>query len=525
MIRTVPRTVPRIGLMHEWHPMNTCGTGVPPVFPPPGRRCHGRVLLVCLRFHLSHGMIALGLLLLTAGAQAAPLDTTADAVLGQPNVTTNAPNQPSGLPTADNLSVSNAAHVAVGPNGRLYVSDADNNRVLSWPDAASFADGDAADMVIGQPDFVSSTPNNGGVSASGFFLPQGLAVDAAGNLWVADAFNSRVLKFNNPLTDATPTEADLVIGQPDFVSNAENLGQGGNGPAVALQDSIQFPGRVVVRGDDVYVADSGNSRVLHYTAPTTNKPFADLVFGQFDDFTRRAKNNDGTGINGCCASVDNLFNPIGLALDAEGNLYVADWNNHRVLRYDSPTTTDTTADAVYGQPDFISRATDNGGVANGFQLPIDLAFDRWGNLYVADSGNNRLLRFDSPRLNSVADGVFGQLGSFSAEAPNHGLGVLTADADGLFGPTGMAFDALGNLYVVDTNNQRVLRFDTPFSSAGDLNCDGLTDLGDVAPFVSALTDPVTFAAGGCPLSRGDLDFDGNVDGRDIGLFVSLLLGN
>ena len=482
-------------------------------------------MALCNRSFVFLVPLVCGLLVIQAAAQAAPLDTTADAVLGQPDFTTNLPNQPDGLPTGDNLSISNAAHLAVGPDGRLYVSDSDNNRVLSWPDAASFANGEPADLVIGQPDFLSSAPNNGGVSASGFFLPQGIAVDAAGNLWVTDAFNSRVLKFNNPLIDATPTEADLVIGQPDFVSNAENLGQGMAGPGVALQDSILFPGRVLVRGDDVYVADSGNSRVLHYTAPVLNKPFADLVFGQFGDFTRRAKNNDGLGVNGCCASIDNLFNPIGLALDVDGNLYIADWNNHRVLRYDSPTTTDTTADAVFGQPDFVSRDTDNGGLANGLQLPIDLTFDRWGNLYVADSGNNRLLRYDSPGLDNVADGVLGQLGSFSAEAANHGLGFFTTDADGLFGPTGMAFDFAGNLCVVDTNNQRALRFDTPFSSAGDLNCDGVTDTDDVEPFVAALTDPTTFALSGCPLSRGDLDFDGDVDGLDIDLFVSILLGN
>ncbi len=458
-----------------------------------------------------------------AEAHAAPFDTTADAVLGQADFTTNAPNQPAGLPTAANLSMSNAAQVAVGSDGRLYASDADNHRVLSWPVAASFANGDAADLVIGQPDFFSGAPNNGGVSASSFFLPQGLAVDAAGNLWVADAFNSRVLKFNNPLTDATPTEADLVIGQPDFISNAENLGQGGTGPDVALPDSLQFPGSVLVRGDDVYIADSGNSRVLHYTAPSANKPPADRVFGQFGDFTRRAKNNDGAGQNGCCASADNLYNPIGLALDGEGNLYIADWNNHRVLRHDLPATTDTTADAVIGQPDLVSRAIDNGGPTHGLQRPINLAFDRWGNLYVADSGNNRVLRFDSPRLDTVPDGVLGQLGSLSAEASNHGLGFFTTDAEGLSGPTGVAFDSAGDLYVLDNTNQRLLRFEEPFSSAGDLNCDGATDVNDVSAFVWALTDPVAFASTDCDISRGDLNVDGKIDGLDIDFFVSLLI--
>ncbi|MFQ5502974.1 MAG: NHL repeat-containing protein, partial [Phycisphaerae bacterium] len=324
-------------------------------------------------------------------------------------------------------------------------------------------------------------------------------------------------------SDATPTTADLVIGQPDFVSNAENLGQGGNGPGVALPDSLQFPGRVLVRGPDVYVADSGNSRVLHYTAPTANKPFADQVFGQFDDFTRRAKNNDGTGQNGCCPSADNLFNPIGIALDVDDRLYIADWNNHRILRLESPLTSDTTADAVFGQPDFVSNTIDNGGPANGLQLPIDLAFDGAGNLYVADSGNHRVLLFQDPLLDATADAVFGQLDTLSTDSPNHGLGFFMTDADGLFGPTGVGLDNSGNLVVVDTNNQRVLRFDMPIAMLGDLNCDGSFDTQDIDAFSLALTDPDTYNAIYCDLNRGDFNIDGQVNGHDIALFVSALI--
>lgn len=457
-------------------------------------------------------------------AGATPPDATADAVLGQPDMTSSMPNQPFGLPTASNLSLSNAADAAIGPGGRLYVSDAENHRVLSWPAVATFSNGEPADLVFGQPDFVSNAPNNGGVGPSTFFLPQGLAVDENGNLWVTDAFNSRVLKFNDPMTDATPTAADLVIGQPDFVSNDQNLGQGGAGPDVALPDSILFPGRVLVRGPHVYVADSGNSRVLHYTAPTTNKPFADQVFGQFGDFTRRAKNNDGTGQDGCCPSAENLFNPIGIALDDDGRLYVADWNNHRILRFEAPLTSDTTADAVLGQPDFISNAPDNGGPANGLQLPIDLAFDGGGNLYVADSGNHRVLLFQDPLLDATADGVFGQLGNLSADGPNHGLGFFVTDADALFGPTGVSLDDVGNLVVVDTNNQRLLRFDAPPAVLGDLNCDGTFDAQDIEAFALALTDPEAYNAIYCDLNRGDFDNDEQVAGPDIALFVSALVG-
>lgn len=468
------------------------------------------------------------ILVLLCGAlplRAAPGDTTADAALGQPGLVTNNPNQPGGLPTASNLALSNAAHVAVAPNGRLYVSDADNHRVLSWASAAALSTGAAADLVFGQPNFTSGTSNYGGVSASSFSLPQGLWVDEGGNLWVTDAFNSRVLKFNVPLSDATPTTADLVIGQPDFVSNAQNLGNGEQGTNVALPDGLQFPGRVLVRGGDVWIADSGNSRVLHYTNPTTNKPFADRVFGQYGDYTRRAKNNDGAGNNGCCASADNLYNPIGIALDAAGRLYVADWQNHRILRYDAPLTSDTTADAVIGQPDFVSSAFDSGGPAQGLQLPIDLAMDSLGSLFVADAGNNRLLFYRNPLGNPFADAVFGQLGSFASDSENHGLGLFTTDGDGLWGATGVAVDSSQNVYAVDTNNMRVLRYDAPLRRPGDLNCDSFVGLADVGPFVQAMLDVAAYglAQPGCDRMNADVNGDGLVNGRDVSGFVGLVL--
>ncbi len=452
-------------------------------------------------------------------------DTTADAVLGQPDFTSNMPNYPNDFPTAGNLALSNAAHTAIAPDGRIYVSDADNNRVLSWTSAIGFTNGDPADMVLGQPDFFSNAPNNGGVSAGSFFLPQGLWVDENGNLWVTDAFNSRVLKFDHPPTN--DTLADLVIGQPDFTSNSQNLGNGDHGTTVALQDSLQFPGRVLVVGTDVYIADSGNSRVLHYTNPTTNKPFADLVFGQYDDFTCRAKNNNSFCNNGCCASIDNLFNPIGIALDAFGNLYVADWANHRVLRFDDPLSNDTTADAVFGQPDFLSNQFDNGGPSSGLQLPIDLHFDSAGNLYVADSQNHRVLVFFDPLYDqSTPDRVFGQLDSFVSDTENHGLGPFATDADGLNGCTGLAMDKADNLFVFDTNNNRLLRFDEVLQpvAPADFERDGDVDLIDYRRLAVCMTGP----AGPPPRPTclvTDINGNGVVDLPDFAVFQRCMSGD
>lgn len=398
----------------------------------------------------------------TVGAAfAADRDTTADAVLGQTNFAQNGANQPAGTPTAANLALSNAAHLAVGANGRLYVSDADNNRVLSWPNAAAFGMGQAADLVLGQPDFTS---NSFGLSATGFGLPQGLCVDSNGDVWVADAFNSRVLKFVNP--PATDTVADLVIGQPDFVSGDPNLGRGPVDVDVASADSLCFPGRVIAIPGWVIVADSGNSRVLAYPTPTANTPNATRVWGQFGSFTCRAKNNDGACQDFGPTTPRSLFNPIGIA--AFGNrLYVADWNNNRIVWYNGSVGGDDVADGVIGQADLFGSACNAFGLGPmSLCQAVDIATGMGGELVVADSGNNRVLAFLPPIAGGAqASAVFGQLDGFATSDVNHGLGVFVTDADGLFGPTGVAVDAGGNVLVTDTLNQRVLRFDRPLRPA------------------------------------------------------------
>lgn len=459
-------------------------------------------------------------------ASAASHDMTADAVLGQPDFESLQFNQPAGAPTADNLSQSGAPDAAIAPDGRLYVADAENNRVLSWSSASAFASGAAADLVLGQADFVSAAPNRGGAAAADTFsYPQGVCVDSDGALWVTDAFNARVLKFINPAeTDAA---ADLVLGQPDFASTIPNYGGSFDGLDGARINSLLFPGRVIVRGTDVYVADSGNSRVLHYANPTTNMPAADRVFGQYGSFTCRAKNNDGT----CSAefappTARTLFNPIGIALDPHGRLYIADWNNHRVLRFDDPLRSDDAADAVFGQSSLTTNGRNALGVANGgLDLPIDLEFTTSGEMLVADSGNHRVLVYRGPEYRGTPQLVFGQLGSLSGAVANHGLGEAATDAAGLSGPTAVAVDSLGNVVILDTNNQRVLRFDRPFFPRGDMNCDGATNNFDIDPFVQALVDPPGYAQAfpNCDPLQGDVNADGLFNNFDIDPFVAVLV--
>ncbi|MBI4718100.1 MAG: NHL repeat-containing protein [Planctomycetes bacterium] len=450
-----------------------------------------------------------------AAANAVPQDRVADAVLGQPDFVSNQPNQPDGTPTAGNLAFEFAPHAAVAPSGRLYVSDSGNHRVLSWPSAATFASGAAADLVIGQPDFTSGAMDcsfSGGPSASGLCFPQGLSVDADENLWVADAINHRVLMFLDPA--ATDAIADIVLGQADFNSAEQNLGLG---EAAARADSLNYPGRVLVRGAHLYVADSGNSRVLHYSLSqgVQGQLAADRVWGQFGDFTAPFKNNDNsgncanTGEQGCGPpSADNLFNPIGIAVDAYDSLYVADWANNRVLRFDDHLTSDTTADAVFGQATFAGNAPNSGGLVSGLAQPTDVAVDPTGlRLLAADAGNNRVLVFGSPLRITTARAVFGQLGDLSANAVNHGLGDAATDAGGLFAPTASTFDGLANLVVVDTNNARVLRLDMPLRTPvlADIDGDDDVDAGDYRNLWSCLNGP---AAPLDPTCRR-LDFTGD----------------
>jgi len=166
-------------------------------------------------------------------------------------------------------------------------------------------------------------------------------------------------------------------------------------------------------------------------------------------------------------------------VDAAGNVYVADLSNHRVLEYHSPLTTDTVADLVFGQPDFVSNAINNGGIsASSLRSPFDVAVDTAGNLYIADSSNHRVLEYHTPlTTDTVADVVLGQPGFVTGNINNGGL-----SASSLHIPNGVAVDTAGNVYVTDTSNHRVLVYDgTPPITTTMLTCAGYED-----PFATPL---------------------------------------
>lgn len=372
-------------------------------------------------------------------------DRIADRLLGQPDCASNASNNPAapiGGLSARSLNSPYGVAVDAG-SGRLYVADTFNNRVLSWPSAAAFETGQAADLVLGQPGFTTNA-EAAPPSATSLNKPIGLAVDTAGNLYVADQLNNRVLVFNSPAT--TNTQADRVYGQQgDFATSTPNRGGLGAG-------SLEAPRGVAVLGNQwVAIADTGNHRVLLYPGAATT---ATRVLGQPNFISQASSQDTGT-------SATSLFDPVSVAVNTLSRLFVADQGNHRVLRFDDPFSgLNPAADGVLGQADFAGNLENRGASdpsAGSLWAPAGLALDSGGHLLVADSLNYRVLAYAGAAglaNGAAASQVFGQPSLTSGE-----VNVNGPSASSLAWVNGVAIDAAGSVYVADTNNHRLLAYD------------------------------------------------------------------
>ncbi len=367
---------------------------------------------------------------------------SADPVDGVADTVLGQPNFTSAVVNNGGLSASslfNATDVTVDAAGNAYVADARNNRVLIYLDPKNTDQ--VADIVLGQTDFVSNLCNfdTASPSASTLCDPQGLALDAAGNLYVADWQNSRVLVYLDPLNDQV---ADVVIGQPDFTSIQFNNG-GFNPTASTLFTPLDV---TVDNSGNVLIADTNNSRVTVYLDPLNGDTVADMVIGQ-PNFISSTPNNGGV-------TASSLFLPTDVKVDAAGNVFVVDTQNNRVLEYSNLiNTTDVVADTVFGQPNFISNTPNNGGVsAISLAGPSRMTIDALGNVYIGDAANNRVLEYHTPlTTDTMADVVLGQA-DFTSN-------VFATTASNMANPEGVAIDTDGNIYVADRANFRVLIFD------------------------------------------------------------------
>jgi sugar lactone lactonase YvrE len=360
---------------------------------------------------------------------------TANLVWGQTfNFGTSVPNKG----TLSKASLFYPVGVVVDSDGSVYIVDQGNHRVLHYTKGS-----DQADFLYGQSVF---STNTAAVSPTGLNTPRQVALDGAGGLYISDSFNNRVLHYTKG-----NAVADVVYGQINFTDNLSN--QGGTAPKDV---TLNRPGGLAVDNlGGLYVADQGNNRILHYPKGT-NIP--DNVWGQGSGPTPNYTTGNGS------TGQSNLNGPVGVAIDAAGGIYVGDQGNNRVLHFSPPpssppgTLPSGIADRVYGQGinNFSSADPNKGGIsANTLLNASVLAVDSVGGLYVVDSGNNRVLHYPSGSI--APDAVWGQ-SDFLTSLGNH---TGQVDAAGLNFPQGLTLDSAGNLYIADSLNNRVLKYDAP----------------------------------------------------------------
>jgi sugar lactone lactonase YvrE len=294
-------------------------------------------------------------------------------------------------------------------------------------------------------------------TAAPLVLPSALVFDAQGNLYFAETGNHVIRKFS------------VGGGLTTAAGNGVQGFAGDNGPAAAAE--LDSPsGLAMDAAGNLYIGDTHNHRVREVAAATGTIT------------TIAGTGAAGFGGDGGAASAARLDLPTALAMDAAGNLYVADTDNHRVRRIAAGTAVITTV-AGSGVEGF---AGDNGlATAASIDSPNGLAVDGAGDLYIADTHNGRVREVSAATgiITTVAGAGFagGSVESFGGDGG-------AATAAGLALPRGLTLDSAGNLYVADSENHRVRRI----SSAGVITTVAgqgtQTFAGDGGPAVAASLD-------------------------------------
>ena len=346
-----------------------------------------------------------------------PAPPKASVVIGQPDF-----NSSSG--GSGKTGLASPQNIAVDSSGDLWVSDYQNGWVTEY--APPFTNGESAALELGAANFSAG----GCATGNPLCEPSGVAFDPNGNLWAGDTQNASVQEFKAPF--ATGEEPSVMLGGSYLGSTPTSRAFA---PAGLTFDS----------SGNLWVADGGANRILEFSPPFTNRQAASLVLGQ-PDFT--TDNNNSTQ--------SMLSSPGGLAFDSSGNLWVADTYDNRVVEYRAPFSNGESASLAIGQPDLVS--TGGNTTQSTFDQPDSVAFDSHGNLWVADAGNNRVAEFTSPFSTGMnATVIIGQDSYFFSEQ-----GVAQAS---LYDPEGVAAAGGGNLWVADTGNDRVLLFVNPSAAA------------------------------------------------------------
>jgi sugar lactone lactonase YvrE len=330
---------------------------------------------------------------------------------------------------ANRAKLSTPNDIAIDANDNIFIADSFNNRIRRI-DATS----GIITTVAGGSE--GGFAGDGGPATSAQLLsPLGIAVDAAGNLFIADTENQRIRRVDGE-TGIINTVAG-TSGQGGF--------EGDGGPAIAAK--LSAPTRIAVDGaDNLYISDTGNNRIR-------------FVFNEGDDATNLIFTIVGTGAidsggDGIPAVQGRLFQPGAVVFDTTGNLYIASSQSGvaSIRRVDKETQLIQT---IAGNG---SSVGDGGPAKDSFlSTPIALDFDRSGNLLILDSGLSTLRRIVAAggRIDpsSTIERIAGN-GEFNFSGDNG-----PAQNASFNQPNGLAVDSSGNIFIADSGNNRVRRID------------------------------------------------------------------
>jgi uncharacterized protein (TIGR03437 family) len=319
--------------------------------------------------------------------------------------------------------LANPTGVAVDGSGNIYFADTTYNLIPAMNNRV---------RMVSPNGIISTVAGNGTFGASGdggpaigaqLANPAGIAIDAAGNLYVADTQDNRVRKVS----------ANGII---STVAGNGTIGfSGDNGPAVGAQ--LSYPNAVAVDGSgNLFIADAVNNRIRKVAPNGIITTVAGSV---------RCCGSAGDGGPATAAS---LVFPTGVAVDSSGSFFIADSQSGIVRKVSADGIIATLAGSGTSAP-----SGDDGPALNAqLSAPNAVAADGEGNVYVADYNNNRVRRISKAGVISTVAGN-GTAGSFSGDG-----GLATGAA--IWGPDAVAVDGSGNLFIADNINRRIRKVST-----------------------------------------------------------------
>src|SRR6202789_2568538 len=338
--------------------------------------------------------------------------------------------------------------IVFDPAGNLYIAETANHDVRKVDPTGNLT-------TIAGTGTQGFSGDNGPASAAELDSPQGLALDTANNLYIADTHNHRIRKLS------------LTTGIITTIAGTGAAGfSGDNGPAASAQ--LDLPTALTLdTNQNLYLADTANHRIRRIDAATG------IITTIAGNGTQGYSGDSGLTT---AASIDS---PTGIAVDAAHNLYVADTHNHRIRRIDAASGLIAT---IAGTG--IAGYSGDNAAANtaALALPHGLSIDAAGTLSLADTSNNRIRRIDA------TTGLITTVAGNGTQGFSGDNGPATAAA--LDTPRATAVSPTTLLTLADTGNQRIRQLE-----AQSANIQTIAGLGLTTPGALTLTAPSVIAYG------------------------------